>query len=121
MPSKTARRNILTICCKAPCWIPHRSKTSCYPSFFISFLPGCLTHRALRRKKRHTTLEDNVTLDAGATILGGDTIVESGLTVAASVFLKDSAPPRSLVFYEERPLQILDKDKRGIHWDDWVI
>jgi hypothetical protein len=25
------------------------------------------------------------------------------------------------VFYEERQLQILDKDKRGKDWDDWVI
>jgi serine O-acetyltransferase len=77
--------------------------------------------QALRGKKRHPTLEDNVTIYAGATIMGGDTVVGSGSTVAASVFLTHSVPPRSLVFYEERQLQILDKDKRGSNWDDWVI
>jgi serine O-acetyltransferase len=77
--------------------------------------------QALRGKKRHPTLEDNVTIYAGATIMGGDTVVGNGSTVAASVFLTHSVPPRSLVFYEERQLQILDKDKRGANWDDWVI
>jgi len=77
--------------------------------------------QALRGKKRHPTLEDGVTIYAGATIMGGDTVVGAGSTVAASVFLTHSVPPRSLVFYEERQLQILDKDKRGTQWDDWVI
>ncbi len=77
--------------------------------------------QALRGKKRHPTLEDHVTIYAGATIMGGDTVVGAGSTVAASVFLTHSVPPRSLVFYEERQLQILDKDKRGVTWDDWVI
>jgi serine O-acetyltransferase len=66
-------------------------------------------------------LEDHVTLYAGATIMGGDTVVGEGSTVAASVFLTQSVPRRSLVFYEERQLQVLDKDKRGKEWDDWCI
>jgi serine O-acetyltransferase len=77
--------------------------------------------QSLRGKKRHPTLEDHVTLYAGATIMGGDTVVGAGSTVAASVFLTHSVPPRSLVFYEERQLQILNKDQRGKNWDDWVI
>lgn len=77
--------------------------------------------QALRGKKRHPTLEDGVTIYAGATIMGGDTVVGAGSTVAASVFLTHSVPPRSLVFYEERQLQILNKDQRGKSWDDWVI
>ena len=77
--------------------------------------------QALRGKKRHPTLEDHVTVYAGATIMGGDTVVGAGSTIAASVFLTHSVPPRSLVFYEERQIQILDKDKRGKDWDDWVI
>ena len=77
--------------------------------------------QALRGKKRHPTLEDGVTIYAGATIMGGDTAVGAGSTVAASVFLTHSVPPRSLVFYEERQLQILNKDQRGKSWDDWVI
>jgi serine O-acetyltransferase len=77
--------------------------------------------QALRGKKRHPTLEDHVTLYAGATIMGGDTVVGAGSTVAASVFLTQSVPRRSLVFYEERQLQVLDKDNRGKDWDDWII
>ena len=53
--------------------------------------------------------------------MGGDTVVGAGSTVAASVFLTQSVPRRSLVFYEERQLQVLDKDKRGKDWDDWII
>lgn len=77
--------------------------------------------QALRGKKRHPTIEDHVTLYAGATIMGGDTVVGSGSTVGASVFLTHSVPARSLVFYEERQLCIISKDKRGKNWDDWVI
>jgi serine O-acetyltransferase len=77
--------------------------------------------QSLRGKKRHPTLEDHVTLYSGATIMGGDTVVGAGSTVAASVFLTHSVPPRSLVFYEERQLQVLNKDQRGKNWDDWVI
>lgn len=77
--------------------------------------------QALRGKKRHPTLEDHVTLYSGATIMGGDTVVGAGSTVGASVFLTHSVPPRSLVFYEERQLCILNKDHRDSPWNDWVI
>jgi hypothetical protein len=30
-------------------------------------------------------------------------------------------PPRSLVFFEEKALRVLDKDKRNQWVDDWVI
>jgi serine O-acetyltransferase len=77
--------------------------------------------QALRGKKRHPTLEDHVTLYSGATIMGGETIVGAGSTVGASVFITQSVPPRSLVFYEERQLRILNKDRRETHWNDWII
>lgn len=77
--------------------------------------------QALRGKKRHPTVENNVTIYAGTTIMGGDTVVGTGSTIGASVFLTHSVPPRSLVFFEEKALQILDKDKRGQWVEDWVI
>lgn len=78
--------------------------------------------QALRGKKRHPTVEDNVTIYAGTTIMGGDTVVGAGSTIGASVFLTHSVPPRSVVFYEEKRLRILDKDKRGEGpFEDWVI
>jgi serine O-acetyltransferase len=78
--------------------------------------------QALRGVKRHPTIEDRVTIYAGTTIMGGDTIIGAGSTIGANVFLTHSVPPRSLVFYEEKQLRILDKDKRdGAPTDDWMI
>jgi serine O-acetyltransferase len=77
--------------------------------------------QALRGRRRHPTIEDNVTVYAGATIMGGDTVVGAGSTIGASVFLTHSVPPRSLVFFEEKALRVLDKDKRNQWVDDWVI
>ena len=52
----------------------------------------------------------------------GDTIIGEGSTIGANVFLTHSVPPRSLVFYEENQLRILDKNKRPEEWvQDWVI
>lgn len=78
--------------------------------------------QALRGKKRHPTVEDNVTIYAGTTVIGGETVIGTGSTIGASVFLTHSVPPRSLVFFEEKSLQILDKDNRAEEWTgDWVI
>lgn len=78
--------------------------------------------QALRGVKRHPTVEDNVTIYAGTTVMGGDTVIGAGSTVGASVFLTRSIPPRSLVYFEEKELKILDKDKRTAEWAaDWVI
>jgi serine O-acetyltransferase len=75
--------------------------------------------QTLRGTKRHPTIEDGVTIYAGTTIMGGDTVIGAGSTIGANVFLTHSVPPRSLVFYEEKQLQILDKDKRdlALDWD----
>lgn len=77
--------------------------------------------QALRGKKRHPTVESHVTIYAGTTVMGGDTVIGSGSTIGASVFLTHSVPPRSLVFFEEKTLQILDKNQRSEFVADWVI
>ncbi|HEV7403356.1 MAG TPA: serine acetyltransferase, partial [Chthoniobacteraceae bacterium] len=82
--------------------------------------------QALRGKRRHPELQDRVTIYAGATVMGGDTVVGAGSTLAASVFLTHSVPPRSLVLLQDTALQILDKDKHGelmsgADGNDWVI
>jgi serine O-acetyltransferase len=78
--------------------------------------------QALRGKKRHPTLEDRVTIYAGTTVMGGDTVVGAGSTIGANVFVTHSIPARSLVFYEERQLTILAKDRRNqAVQDDWMI
>lgn len=78
--------------------------------------------QALRGKKRHPTVEDNVTIYAGTTVMGGDTVVGAGSTIGAGVFLTQSVPARSLVYFEERSLRILDKNQRFLSEAlDWVI
>jgi serine O-acetyltransferase len=78
--------------------------------------------QALRGKRRHPTVEDRVTIYSGTTVMGGDTVIGAGSTIGASVFLTHSVPPRSLVFYEETQLKILDKDKRErASTNDWTI
>lgn len=68
--------------------------------------------QALRGLKRHPTLEDRVTIYAGATIMGGDTVVGEGSTIGASVFLTRSVPPHSLVVQEDAKLKVLSKKDR---------
>jgi serine O-acetyltransferase len=65
--------------------------------------------QALRGQKRHPTIEDRVTVYAGATIMGGDTIVGAGSTIGASVFLTHSVPPNSLVVNEDVKVKVLAK------------
>jgi serine O-acetyltransferase len=65
--------------------------------------------RALHGKRRHPTLEDDVTVYAGATIMGGDTVVGAGSTIGASVFLNRSVPANSLVINEEARIIVLQK------------
>jgi serine O-acetyltransferase len=67
----------------------------------------------LRGKKRHPTLEEHVTIYPGAAILGGDTVIGAGSTVAANVFITHSIPPQSLVMYEETELKVIPKRKKG--------
>src|SRR5205823_2111309 len=78
--------------------------------------------QALKGKKRHPTVEDHVTIYAGTTIIGGDTVIGEGTTIGANVFLTRSVPARSLVFYEETQVRIVDKDKKEAEFvGDWVI
>lgn len=56
---------------------------------------GALSTRkgqALSGVKRHPTIEDNVIIYANATILGGNTVVGEGATVAGNTFVTESVP-----------------------------
>ncbi len=67
----------------------------------------------LRGQKRHPTIEDRVTIYAGATIMGGDTVVGEGSTIGANVFLTTSVPAHSLVVQEEANVKVMSKKERG--------
>ncbi|MCB9630887.1 MAG: serine acetyltransferase [Sandaracinus sp.] len=53
-------------------------------------------------RKRHPTLEDDVTVYAHATILGGDTVIGQGSVIGGNVWLVQSVPPGSKVFGRPR-------------------
>ncbi len=53
--------------------------------------------RLIRGKKRHPTIENNVVIYAGATILGGDTTIGEGSIIGGNVWLTESVPPGSRV------------------------
>ena len=75
----------------------------------------------LRGKKRHPTIEDNVTIYPGATILGGETVIGAGSTIGGNVFLTTSVPPSSLVVFEGISTRILSKKDRAGKSSDFQI
>ena len=61
--------------------------------------------------KRHPTVEDEVTIYPNSTVLGGETVIGARSTIGGNVFLVQSVPPDSLVYYEEKQLRIVPKRK----------
>lgn len=51
-------------------------------------------------KKRHPTIEDNVIIYAGSTILGGDTVVGRNTVIGGNVWLTESVAPFSVVYHK---------------------
>jgi serine O-acetyltransferase len=52
----------------------------------------------LRHEKRHPTIEDDVTIYAGATILGGETVIGRSSVIGGSVWITSSVPSGTKVF-----------------------
>ena len=50
-------------------------------------------------QKRHPTIEDNVLIYSGATILGGDTVIGAGSVIGGNVWLMQSVQAGSLVYH----------------------
>jgi serine O-acetyltransferase len=49
-------------------------------------------------EKRHPTIEDDVTIYAGASIHGGETVIGHGSVIGGNVWLTRSVPPGSKIF-----------------------
>jgi serine O-acetyltransferase len=49
-------------------------------------------------RKRHPTIEDDVTIYSGATILGGRTVIGRGSTIGGNVWVTSSVQPNTLVY-----------------------
>lgn len=56
--------------------------------------------KAAANVKRHPTIEDNVIIYSGATILGGNTIIGQDSVIGGNVWLTYSVPPNSVVYHK---------------------
>lgn len=54
----------------------------------------------LRGRKRHPTIEDDVTIYSGATLLGGETVIGARSVIGGNVWLTKSVPPDTKVMME---------------------
>jgi serine O-acetyltransferase len=61
-------------------------------------------------KKRHPTIEDNVILYSGCTILGGNTVVGRNSIIGGNVWLTESIAPFSLVYHKS---EIIVRNQNG--------
>lgn len=88
---------------------------------------GALSTRggqSLRGTKRHPTLEDEVTVYSGSSILGGETIIGQGATINGNVFITQSVPPHTRVSVKSLELQYRNRPPRNFKQDvapDWQI
>lgn len=79
-----------------------------YVKIYQGVTLGALSTRggqALRNKKRHPTIEDNVTIYSGASILGGDTLIGKGVVIGGNAFITRSIPEGAKVSVKSQELR----------------
>jgi len=82
-------------------------------------LGALFVKKSLAKKKRHPTIEDNVIIYAGCTILGGDTIIGRDSVIGGNVWLTESVLPHSVV-YQKHHVVVRDS-KKVSDQINWVI
>ena len=79
--------------------IGETTKIGDYVKLYQGVTLGALSvDKSKASKKRHPTIEDNVILYAGCTILGGETIVGRNSIIGGNVWLTESIAPFSIVY-----------------------
>ena len=75
----------------------------------------------IRGVKRHPTIEDDVTIYAGATILGGETVIGHCSVISGNTTVTESVPPNSRVVPEPPRQEVRpgasDCSPEQKHWD----
>ena len=61
---------------------------------------------SLHGKKRHPTIKDYVTIYSGASILGGETVIEERAVIGSNVFIVNSVVKDTKVIYSENNIKI---------------
>lgn len=77
--------------------------------------------RLLRNTKRHPTIEDDVVIYAGATVLGGDTTIGRGSVIGGSCWITHAIPPGTKVLLQEPQMKFRgptpDPAARELDWE----
>ena len=84
-----------------------------YVKIYQGVTLGGLSTRAgqgLRGKKRHPTIEDNVTIYANASILGGETVIGRDSVIGANAFITHSVPEATTVSIKSQELQFKQRN-----------
>ena len=79
-----------------------------YVKIYQGVTVGALSTRGgqkLNGKKRHPTIEDNVTIYAGASILGGETVIGHDSVIGGNAFITASIPPNTRVSIKNQELE----------------
>ncbi len=67
-------------------------------------LGALYVEKMMQDTKRHPTIEDNVIIYAGSTILGGETVVGHDTVVGGNVWLTESVVPYSVVYRQHKTI-----------------
>src|SRR5512133_927529 len=82
-------------------------------------LGAAIVDKSMKDQKRHPTLEDNVIVYSGSTILGGATIIGHDSVIGGNVWLTRSVPAFSMVYHESK---VIIRDKKSyVPPDNFVI
>lgn len=68
----------------------------------------------IRHTKRHPTIENDVVIYSGATILGGDTVIGHGSVIGGNVWLTHSVPPGARVYQTAAGQRIITPDEAAV-------
>ncbi len=91
----------------------------CHVKVYQGVTIGALSTRAghsLQGKKRHPTIEDNVTIYSGASILGGDTVIGHDVVIGGNCFITASIAPRSRVNVKNQESLLQKDDEDPLMW-----
>jgi serine O-acetyltransferase len=67
----------------------------------------------LRNKKRHPTIEDDVIIYSGATILGGETVIGARSVIGGNTWITESVPPDTRVILKTPEQIVIGKAGRA--------
>ena len=88
--------------------IGETSKIGEHAKIYQGVTLGALSTRggqALKGIKRHPTIEDDVTIYSGASILGGETVISEGAVIGGNAFVTKSVPEQTRVSAKMPELQ----------------